>query len=434
MRPIKTVLLLQDLQLGGTQRHALELARRLDPARFAVELWTLAAGGDFLAEARRGDIAVRELSGSATVGPASLLGLWRELGRRKPQALLALTVVPNIWGRLFGRLRSVPAVIANCRGGDDLWRQHETLTRHLAHAHICNAQALKTALMERYRLPAARVEVIPTGVDTQHFHPDWMASPPADGQFLTASGMRRSLQERCLRPTDGPCLTASGMPAPDGSLQDSTPEGSGTCSQPPGCERPEVHAPARAPEPDGAPVLLCLARLAPIKDHETLVRAFEILHGQGLKARLRLAGDGELREVLLRRLADSPAHQAMELLPGRPDPRPLYSGADVCVLSSANEGMPNVLLEAMAMGLPCVGTAVGGVPEVIRSGSTGFVVPKKDPEALARALAEVIANPDLRRRFGRQGREAAVAGHSLETVARRHAEVIEHALNRSRTG
>jgi glycosyltransferase involved in cell wall biosynthesis len=352
MHPIKTVLLLQDLHLGGTQRHALELAKRLDPARFETEVWTLMGGEAFLPKAVEYGLRVRQLSREPSVGLAGLWGLWQGLRGFRPDALLALTVVPNIWGRVLGRLARVPAVVANCRGGDDLWRQHEAVLKHLAHHHICNAKALRTTLIDRYRLDPKHIDVIPTGVDTAHFTP-----------------------------------------------------------------RPD--------ERDNECVLLCMARLSPIKDHETLIKAFELVQPKHPRARLRLVGDGELREQLAGRLALSPARQAIELLPGTSDPASQYAKASVVVLSSVNEGMPNVLLEAMAMGLPCVGTAVGGVSEVIRNGQTGFLVQKREPQAMAQALDELLGNEALRERFGEQGRQVALAEHSLENVAERHAGVIE---------
>lgn len=354
MRPIKTILLLQDLQAGGTQRHAVELARRLAPERFDARIWTLLPGGDFAPMAREHGLRVRELSQGAAVGPAALWGLWRALRAERPDVLAALTVVPNIWGRVLGRLAGVAAVVANCRGGDDLWRQHESVLKNLACLHVCNAQALKDALMTRYGLPGARVEVIPTGVDTARFAPD-----PAQRE--------------------------------------------------PG------------------PVILCVARLAPIKDHVTLIEAFESLSPAHPGAKLRLVGDGPSREALAARIAESPARSAMELLPGTPDPRPQYARASIVALSSVNEGMPNVLLEAMSMGLPCVGTDVGGVAEVIRHGETGFVVRKKDPGALAGALGNLLADEGLREGMGRAGRAAALEHHCLDRMAERHARVIEEA-------
>lgn len=362
MRRIKTVLLLQDLLLGGTQRHAVELARRLDPGRFDVGIWTLMGGGHFLDRALGHGLDVRQLGTGGAVTPAAILRLWRALRGERPDVLMALTVVPNIWGRVLGRLAGVPAVVANCRGGDDLWRQHESVLKNFAHFHICNARALESALTRRYALPAQRVEVIPTGVDTAHFAP---------------------------RPLER--------------------------------------------EPD--PVILCLARLSPVKDHRTLIEAFEIVHREHPKARLRMVGDGELRERLAERVADSPARGRMELLPGVPDPREHLARASVAVLSSANEGMPNALLEAMAMELPCVGTDVGGVGELIRHGRTGLVVPPGDPAALAAALGSLLADRAFRQAAGEEGRRTAVAEHSLDAVARRHERVIEAVLaGRARRG
>ncbi len=351
MQPIKTILLLQDLLYGGTQRHALELARRLDPDVFHTEIWTLMGGGDFLPVAQDYGLTVRQLHGGPSVGLAGVLGLGRALVQSRPDVLMALTVVPNIWGRLLGRLARVPVVVANCRGGDDLWRQHEGLLKNLAHHHICNARALSDQLTGRYGLPRQRVTVIPTGVDTEYFQP---ASAPVD--------------------------------------------------------------------PD--PLILCLARLVPVKDHLTLIAAFEHAAIRHPRARLRLVGDGELHGQLARRVAESPVSERMEIVPGCADPRPHYAAASIVALSSVNEGMPNVLLEAMAQALPTVGTDVGGVAEVVRHGRTGFVVAPKDPAAMGQALATLLDDAALRETFGREGRRVAMAEHSLDVVAARHTEIL----------
>lgn len=351
MQPIKTILLLQDLLYGGTQRHTLELAKRLDPDLFQTEIWTLMGGGDFLPRARDYGLSVRHLHAGSSVGLAGVFGLGKALAQARPDVLMALTVVPNIWGRVLGRLARVPVVVANCRGGDDLWRQHEGLLNHLAHHHICNARALSDQLTGRYGLPVSRVTVIPTGVDTEFFAP--------------------------------------------------------------------VGASA-----DADPVILCLARLVPVKDHDTLITAFEYVAARHPRARLRMVGDGELHASLARRVADSSFRERMELVPGCADPRPHYAAASIVALSSINEGMPNVLLEAMAMGLPTVGTDVGGVAEVVRHGRTGFVVGKKDPESMGQALARLLEDVALCKTFGREGRRIAVAEHSLESVAARHADIL----------
>jgi glycosyltransferase involved in cell wall biosynthesis len=351
MAQIKTILLLQDLLCGGTQRHCLELAKRLDPAEFSVEIWTLTVGGDFEARALDYGLTVRRLGAGSRVTPAGIWGLWRALRREEPEVLLAFTVVPNIWGRMLSRLAKVPVVVANCRGGDDLWRQYEGLLKNLAHHHVCNSQALKKALTKTYGLPESRVSVIPTGVDVDYFAP---------------------------------------VPGPSGN----------------------------------GPMILCPARLAPIKDHASLIAAFELAGAGHALARLRLLGDGPLRQRIERRIERSPLKDRIELVPGCADPREHYGQASVVALSSLSEGMPNVILEAMAMGLPTVATAVGGVPELVSHGRTGFLALAGDVVGLAQGLDRLLASKDLRRDFGLAGRQAALAEHSLDEVAKRHAGLV----------
>ena len=170
-RPTRLVFLLQDLTFGGTQRQTLELARRLNPVRFQAEIWLLAAGEDFAPLARRYGLPVVRLGRRQEVGPAALARLGRRLLHQPPDVLLPLTVVPNIWGRVLGRLAKVPLIIGNCRGGGSPRRQHERWLWPLAHHILCNSQAIQSVLTERHGVPAARLTTILNGVDTEFFQP-----------------------------------------------------------------------------------------------------------------------------------------------------------------------------------------------------------------------------------------------------------------------
>lgn len=394
MSPIKTILLLQDLHCGGTQRHALELAARLAPERFDVSVWTLMGGEGFLPRARELGVRVRQLARGDAVTPAGLWGLWRALRQEKPEIVMALTVVPNIWGRVLGRLARVPLVVANCRGADDLWRQHEGFLKNLAAHHICNAQALAQALASRYGLPGDRVSVIPTGVDVNHYAP-------------------------AERPSD----RSPGWPA---HRPDEQPEGqAGVLSGAAPVERPGDR-PAYPPQKgvENGPLVLCLARLAPVKDHATLIAAFERAWRAHPAARLRLVGDGPLAADLAARIAASPARENMEVAPGVLDTRAEYARADVVALSSVSEGMPNTLLEAQAMGIAVAATDVGGVGEAVEHGVSGLLSPAQDVQALGDNLARLLGDPALRQAMGAAGRRRVVARHSLDEVAGRHAELL----------
>ena len=158
-RPARLVFLLQDLKFGGTQRQALELARLLDPARFQVEVWLLAAGDDLAPLAREAGLPLVRLGRQEHVGPAALARLWRRLQQQPVDLLMPLTVVPNIWGRVLGRLARVPVIVGNCRGGGAPRRQHERWLWGLAHHIICNSAALRPGAhpgLRGARVPAQR--------------------------------------------------------------------------------------------------------------------------------------------------------------------------------------------------------------------------------------------------------------------------------------
>lgn len=163
------VALLEDLLFGGTQRQALELLRRMDPTRFAVQVWTMLPGDDFAPLAQEWGIPVRSLNQKHSVGPRCLSGLWRELRSQRPDVLLPLTVVPNIWGRILGRLAGVPAIVGSCRGGGAEFRQYERLLWPLARHIVTNSHALRRSMLERCKVPAERVSVVPNGVDLEAF-------------------------------------------------------------------------------------------------------------------------------------------------------------------------------------------------------------------------------------------------------------------------
>ena len=150
-RPARLVFLLQDLKFGGTQRQVLELARRLDPARFRAEVWLLAAGDDLVSLAREWGLPLTWISRQEQVGPEALLNLWRQLRRGAMELLLPFTVMPNIWGRILGQLARVPGIVGNCRGGEAPRRQGERWLWPLAD-HI----GLQQRLPERGAQPALR--------------------------------------------------------------------------------------------------------------------------------------------------------------------------------------------------------------------------------------------------------------------------------------
>lgn len=118
--------------------------------------------------------------------------------------------------------------------------------------------------------------------------------------------------------------------------------------------------------------------------------------------------------ALARRLGLSP--EALQFRGGVADMRPVYHEATILVLTSDHEGTPNVLLEAMASGLPVVATRVGGVPEIVRNGEVGFLVEPDDAQGLASAVITLIKNPERTLEMGRHARDFVVARHGRQRL------------------
>jgi glycosyltransferase involved in cell wall biosynthesis len=176
------------------------------------------------------------------------------------------------------------------------------------------------------------------------------------------------------------------------------------------------------------PVVASVGRLAPQKDPETLIRALAMLDPNSYSA--VVAGSGPNADSVAAQIERLGLTDSVELLGTRDDVAQILGSADVFVLSSIYECLPISVLEAMAAGLPVVATDVGGVPELVVDGETGFIVGSRDPEALANALAKLLADRDLRRRFGHAGRARVEAHFGIDRFRRDHVDLYLRELGR----
>jgi glycosyltransferase involved in cell wall biosynthesis len=167
------------------------------------------------------------------------------------------------------------------------------------------------------------------------------------------------------------------------------------------------------------PLVGVLARLQPEKGVATFLKAGAHVAKVVPQACFIVVGDGPLRtelEVLVRRLC---MEQNVRFLGFRSDPRALIELLEVLVVPSLTEGAPLVVLEAMAAGVPIVASAVGGIPDQIRHEGEGLLVPPGDPAALADAVLKLLKDPGLARRMGASGcRKATTVFSHAEMVAR----------------
>ncbi len=174
-------------------------------------------------------------------------------------------------------------------------------------------------------------------------------------------------------------------------------------------------------------VVLCVARLAPGKGLELLLRAVGILADRGVDVRLVLVGDGELGPRLRRHSNRLGIDSRVELAGavGQDDMARYYVDADVFCLPSFAEGVPVVLMEAMATGRPVVATRIAGIPELVEEGVSGLLVAPGNVTELASALERLASSPEERESMGVAGRRKVVENFDAERCAARLAKVFE---------
>jgi glycosyltransferase involved in cell wall biosynthesis len=317
-----------------------------------------ARGHECLLLAPRGPLLERAAAAGIAAEP------WRPLGEWDPGAMLAA----------LRALRAARADIAHC---------------HSAHAHVPGAAAAWLA-----RVPV----VVSRRVD-----------------FAVAQNPASALKYRmpvdrylCISRGVIEAMAGSGVPRARLAL---VPSGVAFAPDvPPGAQsgaganlRTEIGA---APD---AIVIGTIAALAPHKSHADLARAAAIVLRERPDVRFVWVGDGECRAALERQLADLGLERSVHLLGFRRDARALLGQFTVFALASYLEGLCTSLLDAEALGVPVVATAVGGIPDVVEHGRTGVLVPGRDPEKLAAALIDVLRDPEGARRRAALARETVRA-------------------------
>ena len=176
------------------------------------------------------------------------------------------------------------------------------------------------------------------------------------------------------------------------------------------------------------PVLLNVGRLIPVKGQRYLIQAMPKVLIQYPRAHLLIAGEGELRESLAALCRVEGVEDHVTFLGRRNDVKDLLMMSDIFVFPSLSEGCPNALLEALAVGKPCVAAHIGPTAEVVQDGLTGILVPTQSPDALAEAVIYLFDHPEQAEAMGQGGRNTIAARFTTDTVIRQLEEVYDRVL------
>jgi glycosyltransferase involved in cell wall biosynthesis len=171
----------------------------------------------------------------------------------------------------------------------------------------------------------------------------------------------------------------------------------------------------RPPRTEGAPTVTMTARLSPEKGHLVLLDALRQLADRGVIVRARLIGDGPFRATVEQAIADHGLAEQVELLGAldQDQVRHEVAKADAFVLPTFAEGLPVVIMEAMAAGTPVVTTPISGIPELVVDGVTGYLASPGRADQLADAIARVFADPEQARLVVKNARRAVETNHDV---------------------
>lgn len=224
----------------------------------------------------------------------------------------------------------------------------------------------------------------------------WLA-PLTDAVYVNSSVVARFYHQRCGIPLEKLVVIPNGVRVPEM---------------------------ARVPRaalgvPEDAFLVCCAGRLSPEKGFNQVIEALVTPYLRARPVELVVTGEGPSRGALEALAAARGLAARVHLLGHREDLPGVLKAADAFVLSSLHEGMSNVLMEAMALGLPCVTTPVGGVEELVVHGESGLVVEVSAPDAIAAALGRLLDDPALARRLGAAARERMAREFSIEANVRR---------------
>ncbi|HEV3143577.1 MAG TPA: glycosyltransferase [Gemmataceae bacterium] len=333
---------------GGPERQMLGLAQALRPEH-ETRFFSFAESGrcrDFLQRAREQGFPAESLRHDTPHLPAAVRELTGKLREWQTDFLLCHGYKSNILGRIGARRAGVP-VVAVSRGwtGENIKvRLYDLLDKiHLRFLdHVVAVSEGQARKVGRCGVPINRLTIIRNAARLS----DCRAAEPESLQQL-----------RSLFPSPGRCTVVSA------------------------------------------------GRLSREKGFGDFIESAKLICLANSEVRFAIFGEGRMRDELQRKIDEAGLNDKF-VLPGfRDDLDRLLPGADVFVLPSYTEGLPNVILEASAAAVPVVATAVGGTPEVVRHSETGYLVPPRNPQALAEDISGLLGDESLRRSMGHAGRE-----------------------------
>jgi len=353
----RIVFVITTLGMGGAETQLVRLATGLKGRGWQVSVVSLIPMEYIAKDLEQSQIPAVSLNmRPGSPDPRAVLALARYLREQKPQIVHTHMVHANLLGRVARLFAPVPVLISTAHNVNEGSRWREIAYRLTDRLCDLTTQVSEAGL-KRYiaigAVPEAKIRFVPNGINSMEFCPD----PQARARVREELGWQQHF------------------------------------------------------------IWLAVGRFAEAKDYPNLLQAFAEVHARHPEGRLMIAGKGELMKATQRLAWELGLSEVVRFLGPRKDIPALMNAADGYVMSSAWEGLPMVLLEASATGLPIVATDVGGNREVVQEGQTGYLVPPKDARALGAAMLRLMALPKTQKQsMGEAARALVQRRYSLESV------------------
>lgn len=363
-----------ELRRAGAERQLVELATGLDRSRYRCIVCSLSSMNPLADELRQAGVEVVVLPKRLPLDITRIPRLVSLIHQEAVDIVHCYLITGNTWGRVAALLAPGRVVVASIRNAVPRRPRTHTWTHRMlapfTDAFVVNASATKQILVKRYGVAAHRISVIHNGLDLEKFH-----------MTVDVPYKRHEL----------------GL------------------------------------EPD-TPTVGVVGRFHPQKDHRTFLEAARLVLKERSDVRFLCVGGGPSLAATKKLAADLGISSRVVFLGVRSDVPEIMYALDLLVLSSRWEGMPNVVMEAMAASRPVVATKVGGCPELVEEGKTGFLVSAQDPPALASAILEILGNHELADSMGRRGRKRIEESFNRALMVQRTQDLYEQLLgNDTRT-
>jgi glycosyltransferase involved in cell wall biosynthesis len=348
MTPVVLAELAGSAAYGGGERYLELLCDRLDRVQYRV-LLICPEPGPFVGRMKERGVETHLVHLAPLFNLLALWRLTRLLARKRVTILQTHGARANFYGRIAGRLAGVPVIIS-------------TVHNSLKDYEVRSLRRWLYAFLLRLTLPLVHRII------------------------CVSEANRRDLIEEC------PAAAAKTHTVYNGVDPSAFPS------------QPDCQIVRQEFGMTKGPVLVTIARLTEQKGHRYLLQALPCLLESWPQLLCVFVGEGELRDALHRMAIDLGVERACRFVGVREDIAGILAAADLFVLPSLSEGFPFVLLEALAMGCPVVASRVNGVPELIEDRKTGLLVPARDPQALARAIRDMLSDPTAAAKMGAAGR------------------------------